>query len=255
MKFDIQKITNNVRITLSKRSPEILTGLGTAGIIIAGLLTVKGTVNAVRKVDKVKEEKGVETLTKKEVVKETYKYYIAPSAITLVSIGCIIGASATNHKRNVALATAYGLSEKALTDYKEEVSKVLGPKKLKEVEEKAAIAKMVPVPEESMIINTGKGQTLCLDAVSGRYFRSDINEIKSVINEINFRLRSEMYTTLNDLYYDLGLPAIAIGGELGWNIDDGGIEAVFGSALTDNGTPCLVLDYCVEPKYDYRTKY
>lgn len=257
MKLNFKQIANDVRIAVAKNSPDILTGLGVAAFITGTVGAIYGTTKAVKRVEKVKKEKGVEKLTKKEIVKETYKYYIVPTMCVVGGTILTYSGSSKLHKRNAALATAYGLSERALIDYKEEVKKVLGPKKLEEVEENATIAKakIIPVPEETAIINTGHGQTLCLDAVSGRYFRSDINHIKTVINDLNFRMRSEMYMSLNDLYYELDLPIIAIGGELGWHIDDGGIDPVFGSTLTDNGTPCLVLDYCVEPKYDYRTTY
>lgn len=255
MKLNLKKGLDAVKKAAAANTPEILIGIGVAELITAVVLTGVGTVKATKKVEAVKKEQKKETLTKKEVVKETYVYYIAPLVLTIGGASCIIGGTKKHRKINAALAAAYGVSEKALSEYKAEAAKVIGPKKLKEIEENAAVAKVVEQPEESMIINTGKGQTLCYDAVSGRYFRSDINSIKSTINEINFRLRTEMYITLNDLYYELGLPIIAIGGELGWNIDDGGLEPVFGSTLTENGTPCLVLDYCIEPKYDYKMRY
>lgn len=60
---------------------------------------------------------------------------------------------------------------------------------------------------------------------------------------------SEMFITINDLYYELGLSRIELGDEMGWAIDDGLIEVSFSTQLTENDEPCLVLNYNVTPKF------
>lgn len=60
-----------------------------------------------------------------------------------------------------------------------------------------------------------------------------------------------MYVSLNDFYYKIGLDNTKIGDDLGWNIENGLIELHFSSQLAADGTPCLVMDYQVAPKYDY----
>ena len=64
-------------------------------------------------------------------------------------------------------------------------------------------------------------------------------------------MRDEMYISLNEFYYEIGLNPISIGDDLGWNIDHGYIELSFSSQLTDDGNPCLVIDYQVTPRYEY----
>lgn len=76
--------------------------------------------------------------------------------------------------------------------------------------------------------------------------------MKKAENELNRRMRDEMYISLNDFYYEIGLNRTSIGDELGWNIDNGYIDLSFSSQLADDGTPCLVIEYCVEPRYDFR---
>jgi len=58
-----------------------------------------------------------------------------------------------------------------------------------------------------------------------------------------------MFVSLNELYYQLGLTGTKMGDSLGWHIDRGYIDAQFDAQLADDGTPCLVLDFSVEPKY------
>lgn len=177
-----------------------------------------------------------------------------PAAVTgTVSIACLIGANSVNARRNAALATAYTLSESALKEYQEKVIETIGEKKEQAVRDALAKDKLEqnPVTNREVII-TERGDTLCFDVVSGRYFKSDIEKLKKAVNELNRQMRDEMYISLNEFYYEIGLSGIGIGDDLGWNIDNGYIEPSFSSQLSENGTPCLVIGYHVEPRYDFR---
>jgi hypothetical protein len=102
------------------------------------------------------------------------------------------------------------------------------------------------------VIVTGKGDTLCYDTISGRYFKSDIEKIRKIVNDLNLRLRDENSISLNEFYYEFGLDSIKIGDDIGWNISiNGYIEPHFSSQLASDGTPCLVLDYMCGPIYDF----
>ena len=64
-------------------------------------------------------------------------------------------------------------------------------------------------------------------------------------------MRDEMYVSLNDFYYEVGLDNIKIGDELGWNIDNGYIDLSFSSQLASDRTPSLVIDYSIAPRYNF----
>lgn len=259
MKTNLSQVVKSVRTTLTKHSPEILTGIGIAGMVTTTILAVKATPKALRLIEEKKEELEFErdefvTLSKSEVVKTCWKCYI-PSVVTCgMSVACLIGASSVNLKRNAALATAYTLSETALKEYQEKVVETIGEKKEQVVRDAIAKDKVDKQPvTTSEIIITEKGNTLCFDSVSGRYFKSDIEKLKKAENELNRRMRDEMYISLNDFYFEIGVKPIDLGDELGWNIDRGYINLKFSSQLADDGTPCLVMSYQVAPRYDYRT--
>jgi hypothetical protein len=248
----LSSISKGIRGAITKHSPEILTGIGIAGMITTTIMAVRATPKALILIEERKEEIDVDKLTPIELIKTTWTCYI-PAAITGgLSIICLIGASSVNARRNAALATAYTLSESALKEYQEKVIETIGEKKEQTVRD--AIAKdridKNPVSSREVII-TEKGNTLCYDAISGRYFKSDIDKIKKAENELNRRMRDEMYISLNEFYYEIGLNPIGIGDDLGWNIDHGYIELSFSSQLADEGTPCLVIDYQVAPRYEY----
>ena len=251
-KLNFAKLIKNAEIAIVKHSPEILTGIGIAGMITTTVLAVKATPKALRLIEEKKKEEGVDKLTAAETVKATWKCYI-PAAVTCVtSTACLVGASSVSARRNAALATAYKLSETALTEYREKVVETIGDKKEQVIREKIDRDHIEnnPVTTKEVII-TSKGNTLCYDSISGRYFKSDIDQIKKSLNILNRRLLTEMYLSLNEIYDELDLDHIAVGDDLGWNIDDGLIEPYFSSQLASDGTPCIVLSYDKPPKYGY----
>ena len=253
MKKEITKSFLSLKTAIKKHSPEILTGIGIAGMITTTVMAVRATPKALILIEERKEEIGAEKLEAMDMVKTTWACYI-PAAITgTLSVACLIGASSVNARRNAALATAYTLSESALKDYQGKVIEMFGEKKNEAVKDAVAKDKVEknPIVTREVII-TEKGNTLCYDAISGRYFKSDIEKIKKAECELNRQMLDDMYVSLNDFYYEIGLDSVKLGDELGWNVDSGYIDLSFSSQLASDGTPCLVIDYSVAPRYDYR---
>jgi len=249
----LSTIVKNVKTAALRHSPEILTGIGVAGMITTAVMAVRATPKALRLIEEKKNEKNLTKLEPIEVVKATWKCYIPSAIIGTVSTVCLIGASSANLRRNAALATAYTLSESALKEYQGKVVETLGERKEKVVRDAIAKDKIDkdPVSAGGVII-TEKGNTLCYDAISGRYFYSDIDKLRKAANELSRQMLDEMYVSLNDFYYEIGLSGIKLGDELGWHVDSGLIELDFSSQLSEDGTPCVVLDYSIVPRYDYR---
>lgn len=253
-KLNLSKIVKGVQVGLTKHSSEILTGIGIAGMITTTILAVKATPKALELIEESKKEWGVDELSPIDTIKVAWKPYIPAMATGVASVACLIGASSVNMKRNAALATAYKLSETAFSEYKEKVVETIGEKKEEIIKDKVAKSKLEkdPVSKSEVIIISG-GKTLCYDSISGRYFESDIEKIKRAVNELNRRMIVDMYISLSEFYDELGLNHTSISDELGWNLDDGSLEVYFSSQIADNGTPCIVLNYCLAPKYNYNS--
>jgi len=250
----LSKIAKSVQMAMVRHSPEILTGIGIAGMITTTILAVRATPKALMLINDRKNEEDIPrvNLTPMETIKVTWTCYI-PAAITgAISILCLVGASSENLRRNAALATAYTLSESALREYQEKVIETIGEKKEQVVRDAIAKDKVADNPVTSReVIITENGGTLCYDVLSGRYFKTDIDVLRKAENKLNRQMRDEMYISLNEFYYEIGLSGIGLGDDLGWNIDGGYIELYFSSQLTNEEAPCLVLGYKVGPKYDY----
>ena len=252
-KIKFKPLIKTIRSGLAKHSPAILTALGITGMIGTTVLAVKATPKALDLIENKKEELDKDKLTVVETVKATWKCY-APAAVTCVtSAACLIGASSVHTKRNAALATAYKLSESALIEYRDKVVETIGEKKEQSVRD--AIAKdhveKNPVTNNEVII-TDRGYTLCYDELSGRYFYSDIEKIKKAAYELNRQMLNDMYVSLNELYYELGLEGTKLGEQMGWNVDRGLIDLKFSATVSADDRPCIVLDYRVPPMYDYQ---
>lgn len=250
----MSKFTNlmkSFRKTVSKHSPEILTGLGVTGLLTTTVLAVKATPKALYLIEDKKEELNTDKLTIKETIQTTWKLYLPSILLAIGSTSCIVCASRTNYKRNAALATAYSLSERTLVRYRDKVVETLGEKKEKEITDKVSQEIVDNNKADNTILLTSKGNTLCMDSVSGRYFRSDIDTIKKAINKLNRDLTYDHYVSLNQLYDEIGLPNVKNGSEMGWNLDSGLIEPTYSTCLAENDEPCIVIDYMVGPRYDF----
>ena len=252
-KFNLTKAVKSIKGVLERHAPEILTGIGVAGMVTTTILAVKATPKACLLINDRKDELEVEKLSATELVKTTWKCYIPAIMTCGVSIACLVGASSVNFKRNAALATAYKLSEAALSEYKDAVIETIGEKKEQSVRDKVAEERLKKNPvSKSEVIVTGNGTTLCYDPVGNSYFKSSIQQIESAKNKLNARMLSENYVSLNDFYDELGIGPTKLGDDLGWDIyKDGLIDIAFSSRLAEDGTPCLVMDYSVAPRYEY----
>ena len=250
--------TKKIAKVINKYTPEILTAVGIIGGVATAVMVSNAKPKAMTISENLKKEHEKENLeppTKIEYVKATWRCYAPAITIGMVSACCLIGASSASRRRNAALATAYSLTDSAFKEYRSKVVETMGEKKDILVRDAIAKDKVDKNPAKNReVILTEKGNTLCYDSLSGRYFKSDIEQIKRVENFINKRLMNEMYVSLNDFYYELGLKAIALGDDIGWDISNETLEISFSSQLADDGTgyegaPCLVLDYTIIPRF------
>lgn len=274
-KLNVSKMLKMAQKAVVKRSPEILTAVGVVGMCTTVVLAVKATPKAMnliqeekaRQNDELFEEAKTEGATECarvdklkpiEVIKAAWKPYV-PAAITcVVSIGCIVGASSVSARRSAALYSAYKLSETALTEYKEKVVETIGEKKEKKVRDEIAKDKLEKSPaSKANIFVTGNGESQFYDPLSDRYFLSDMETIRKAINDLNYSMGygSEMYVSLSQLYDCLNLKHTRISDTIGWNIKDGLIEPDFSAQISDDGKPCIVLDFLKIPTYDFDSNY
>lgn len=248
-------VTQNVGKAINKNSPTILTGLAVAGFVTTVIFAVKATPKALEILEQERimrrDYDGGKEITKRDVISLTWKTYLPTFLMGATSISCIIFANHINLRRNAVLSSLYAISETTLKEYQNKVIETIGENKERKIRDEIKGDKIKNNPPDSNpIIITGKGDTLCYDVLSGRYFKSDIEDIRKVENETNKKLLSNMWVSLNEVYSDLGLDQIDLGRDIGWDVDKM-LEFNFTSKLTEDGRPCLVIDYMVGPRISY----
>ena len=257
-KPNFAQLFKSVQTTVTKYSPEILTGIGIAGMITSTVLAVKATPKALQLIEEQEVELSNQyheevTLTPMETVKTTWKCYIPAAVTCATSVACLIGANTVHARRGAALATAYKLSEAALVEYKDKVIETIGEKKEQVVREKIAEDKIKQTPVvEQRIIKTGKGTTLCFDPLSSRYFYSDVEMIRRAENKLNKELLHSISgsVSVSDFYDEIGLPHTETSDDFGWNTDEL-IDLDISAHVTEDGEPAAVIGHYNRPKYEF----
>lgn len=254
--MDFARIAKNVGKTLSDNSPVILTGMAVAGTLGSVIMGVKAGMKTELYLNDLACEIEVgraseELLQPVEVAKATWKYYIPAGLMTGATIACVIGANSVHTRRNAAIMSAYSLTDRAFQEYKDKVVEQIGEKKEQAVRDEVAKDRLEknPVSDREVVV-LGKGDTLCYDGLTGRYFRSDMETIRRAMNDINQKCINEVYASQNDFFREIGLDPVGIGEEVGWRSDHL-LDISFSTHLSGDGIPCLCLDYLVGPIRGY----
>lgn len=244
LKFDIKPFLKTAQQTADKWLPQILTGVGLAGMIGTTIFAVAKTPDAMMRIEEKKLDEHKDKLSKLEVVDATWRCYLPVVAMGTASAACVVGGCVSGTRRFMALSAAYALSENNLKEYKDHVVKVLGSDKECDVQDSIIEDDLKKHPvNEHEIIETGDGTYLCFDKTSGTYFHSSIEHVKASVNEVNRCLIMDSCASLNDMYEELHLPTTELGNIMGWNITRGLIEPRFTYTSDDNGTPCLAISF------------
>lgn len=224
-----------------ENKPEILIALGLSGLTFSAIWNVRATAKAVRLIDAKKAELGVEKLTPKETFKTVWKCYIPSAASFVIGIPCVIASNVVSDKRNAALAAAYTVSETALAEYKEKTREIAGEKKFEEIEK--AIKPSVIVTD---------GDTIFLDSISGRYFKSTMNAVQKAANDLNAKAIAGFGTvSLADWYRELNLDPTANSENVGWGVIDGSegmLDLMFSGTITSDDKAAIEISYRTPPK-------
>jgi hypothetical protein len=212
----LSRYAGAARRLVANNSPAILTVVAVAGVATTTFLAVKATPRAWMDIQEAQSEQ-LDPLTKVEVAKLTYHHYIPTVASGVVTIAAIVGVNSISSGRNKALLAAYGLSDAAFREYRDKVVEHIGANKeqkvMDEVNQDYVDREM---PSKQVIIASG-GDVMFLDKMSGRVFESDVETVRRAENDVNYMIINDMYASLNDFYYKLGLPRTR------WAMNSGGL--------------------------------
>lgn len=213
---------------LVDNSPAIFTGLSVAGTIATTALAVADTPKALDELDKAYLEKG-EALTKKEVVKATWKCYIPAGVSGAATVACILLANRAHIKKETALAAMAGFFEQRYFDYKEKVVEITDAEVDRKIETALAKDRMEEnKPPKTMSARLVGEDMLCYEPITDQYFVTNQKELMWAEMTANKILSMERDVTLNKilkLFSDTDTKN-PIGDKIGWWLDDSYFEFV-----------------------------
>lgn len=277
-KLNVKQCFKMAKKVVQKKSPEILTGLGIAGMITTVVLAVKATPKALDLIDEEVEKQNsklsqeaydsgysttnqINKLKPVETVKVAWKPYIPALLLGSASVGCLIGANTVSARRHAALYSAYELSKTAYNELNEKVTEVVGEKKVTEIKQKLAedkVNKVSPegtIEKKSNVVIAGDGDTWFIDAMSNQPFLSSKNKLDAAANELNRKMRSDMYVSLSQFYDEVGIEHTGTSDYIGWRIDKEYIDVVTSDAIVKDGKVYVVMDFLSRPEYGYDDLY
>lgn len=253
----LANLVANMSKRLADNAPVILTAIGVTGTITTAVLAANAGYKAGAIIDNeqytrdMRQGGDVIPLTFAEKVSSTWTLYIPAVGMGVLTVSCIIGANRIGARRAAAMAAAYSISERAFLEYRDKVVERLGDRQEERIRDDVAQDRVAKNPvSTSEIIVTGNGDVLCYDTITGRYFKSSVEKLRKVQNDLNYEMINTFYQSLNDLFNLLNLPTTPFGEEVGWNSAKL-LEFTFSGVLTEDGQPCIAVTYNYAPIRGY----
>lgn len=240
---------------IGEHSTALLTGVGVVGTVTTAVLAGRGAYKASQII---REEMGDDLdnqipLSTKQKVELTWQLYIPAVGAGSATITAIIFANRIGARRTAAMAAAYGLSDRAFSDYKEKVKEKLGVGKETKIVNDIAQDRVNNNPPDRVVV-IGAGDVLCMDASTGRYFMCTHERIQKAQNEVNREIINHSSCSLSAFYDMIGLKPTAYSNDVGWNLNHC-MEIVHSLTMSPDDRPCLVIDFSVAPIVSFDKLY
>jgi hypothetical protein len=240
----IRDLLRNTGKFTHKNSPVIATVTGALGVLATSYLVGSASFKAARLIDEEEAITGTAddvTTRVKERTKLVWKLYIPPVTTGVVTVGAIVYANRAGAKQTATAISAYTLTERAFAEYRNKVVEELGSHKEQVMRDAIAQDTLDNKPVSETVI-FGSGEALCCELHTKRYFMSDMETLRRAQNDINARIVNDLYVTLDEFYYLIGLEPTENSGGLGWDSDKL-LELQFSTAIAKDGRPCLTFTY------------
>lgn len=234
---------------VTDNSPGILTGLAVAGTVMTAVLTGKAAYEVGAKVANAIETEGPDDNATGDLVKKYWKEFVPAAVVGAATITCVVGANHISTRRAAAIAAAFKLSEELANEYKERVVQQLGAQKEEKMRAELAKNRMDRTPGADTIIIVGP-EVLFHDALSGRFFKGEVEKLKAAVNEINHQINNFYHASLTEFYEKIGLSGTVFSDEVGWNSDEL-LDVKYAATLLDDGRPAISIEFRTTPIRGY----
>lgn len=242
------KLTKTCAKFLRKHGGTILAIGASIGVGLTMWETGKATVKATTLVTMNKDE----PMTKKEIVKDCWKFYVPAAVAGVGTVACILGSNALNKKQLASMTAAYMALGKTYQEYRREVAEHVGAEYEKEIYKDAQ--SVLKEPTSDMV----EDKLLCYEPISERYFHATEAELLTAFYEVNHDFATNGYIALNDFYGYLNLDFVPALNDRGWSMDYLGamwenywIDFSYVKQRTDDGLEVYYVSAFQEPIENY----
>lgn len=258
----LQEVANKTNQSLKKHAPEILTALSVTGLLgtayLGGRAGFKSGLfamaDAAQRIDATPDGEETIFMPTKDLVKETWKYYIPTLIVGVVTATCIVGSNRISNNRNLALISAAAIGERAFQEYREKTAEVLSKPKERKLHDDIAQDKVDEKKAElDKLVLAKDGDVHVIEMHTRQVFVSNAEKIHRAENNANRISNQEGYIALNVFLEQLGLPYSDAGEAVGWS-NDRPLEVVIGGAAHDE-KPVLTIDYRTPPTVTYKNPF
>ncbi len=235
----IEKACKATLIFCRQHKSTILSCISAAGVAATGILSARGSIKAEKILAEqskvVYDEDGlvkdIPALPKWKKAAQLVPALLPPVLTAAGTIALIFVTDAQNREAQAALAGAYAMLAKKLSEYKAEVKELFGEDADKRIEESIARKKLAD--NDILAEERAENAKLWYDNFSERYFWATDAEVSDAEYYANRIFTIKGYLTLNEFYnllpYALG--PVACGDEIGWDQYVG--EACYGYIWID----------------------
>lgn len=242
--MNFKQLLVDLKKTTIVNSPHILAGAGILGVVTTAYLSGKASYRAAQKIaDYESSYSRPDRLSDRvrEYAPFLWTDYAPVGISAAMTVGCIYAGHKVSTNRTVAALGAYSLSERALSEYQKKVREEFGEAADEKIRSSIAQDK-ISNTETPIAIVGGSGPVLCCELLSGRYFKSSMEELRKAQNDINAKIISDRYVNLDEFYECVGLQYTSQSNSYGWDSNKL-MELEFSTTLTSDGVPCLAFDY------------
>ncbi len=234
-----------LRTNVKEHSPIILSAMAGIGVLSTAYLASVASIHAVDIIREDEHINGPYLDSKKKLMNRTklvWKLYIPAGISAASTITCIVGANRVEAKKTIAAQTAFAVSQRVYSDYRDKVIEEFGERKDQSIRDQIADDRVKLTAPDPNVLISGPGNVLCCELFTGRYFASDMETLRKAQNELNRKMLTHDYATFDDFYYLVGLNRTTTSGQIGWKSSKL-MELQFSTVLTEDGRPCLAFDY------------
>jgi hypothetical protein len=184
--------------------------------------------------------------------KLVWKEYVPAVVIGTITLTAIFGANHISTRRAAALASAFTVSQKLADEYKDKVLAKIGKNKEGQIRDEIAqdqADRAVALAPNQDVQFLKPGMHWWVDGFSGRFFQSDMETVRGIVNDFNEDLLKSGSASLSDFWEKFGLDSTDCSDELGWT-DQGIMRPDYRLADTKYG-PTYVISFAVKPIRDF----